>query len=78
MALGDHNGDGLEDLAIACGEEDNSRFNRELLVLRRTNRSGQPTYREVILDQPCGNFPKGVQILELNGDSRQLEILAPP
>ena len=78
MAVGDIDQDGVGDFAIASGEEGKGKYHRKLIVLLRTNRSGKPTYNEIIIDQPCGNFPKGVAILDLDGDPQQQEILVTP
>jgi hypothetical protein len=32
----------------------------------------------VIIDQPCGNFPKGVAVTDLDGDPKKNEILVIP
>ncbi|BCX48133.1 alpha integrin [Haloferula helveola] len=78
VAMGDIDGDGREDMAIAGGAEGKDPWKLKLTVLLRTNDSGDPTYHEIRIDQPCGNFPKGVGLLDLDGDPKTLEIVVLP
>jgi hypothetical protein len=61
MSVADINGDGMNDFIIAGGSK--GTLARKLIVLLRTNRQGDPTFREILVDQPAGNFPKGVAVL---------------
>lgn len=76
MALGDVNGDTIKDLVIAGGIE--GKRARKLIILLRTNKTGAPTFKEILIEQPCGNFPKGVAVLDLDCDSSKNEILVSP
>ncbi|GAA5510935.1 VCBS repeat-containing protein [Novipirellula caenicola] len=78
IAIGDINGDDQADIAIAGGEEGSPQWSHKLTVLLRTNQTGDPTYHEIILDQPCGNFPKGVAIVDLTGGSKTKQIVITP
>ncbi|WP_085980034.1 family 78 glycoside hydrolase catalytic domain [Rhodopirellula sallentina] len=78
VALGDVNGDGTTDVAIAGGKEGTEQWSHKLTVLLRTNRSGDPQYHEIVIDQPCGNFPKGVAIVDLDNDPTTKEIVVTP
>jgi hypothetical protein len=75
-AMADLNGDGMEDLVIAGG--DKGALAKKLIVLLRENQGGEPRYEEVILDQPCGDFPKGVAVLNMDDDDATLEIVVIP
>ncbi|MCP4847837.1 MAG: VCBS repeat-containing protein [Verrucomicrobiaceae bacterium] len=76
MTLGDVNGDKVEDVVITGGSL--GKLARKLIVLLRTNKSGEPTFKEIIIDQPSGNFPKGVAVTDLDGDPKKQEILVIP
>ena len=75
-ALADVNDDGVEDLIITGGPR--GKLTQKLILLLRTNKSGIPTYHEVILDQPSGNFPKGVAVFDVNRDGKAREIVIIP
>ena len=76
MAVADVNGDEIEDFIITGGSKGVKA--NTLLILLRTNSSGDPKYREITIDQPCGNFPKGVAVADLDGNPRTKEILVIP
>lgn len=75
-AVSDVNGDGMEDVFITGGSK--GKLARKLIILMRTNKGGEPAFTEILLDQPCGNFPKGVAVLDLDGDPRHKEVLVIP
>lgn len=72
MAVADINCDKMNDFVIA------SRSKRKLIVLLRTNKSGDPAFKEILIDQPCGSFPKGVAVIDLDSDLSKREILVIP
>lgn len=76
MAVGDLNGDAIEDFVITGGSE--GKQARQLIILLRTNRVGDPTFKQILIDQPCGNFPKGVAIVDLDNAPGQPEIVVIP
>ena len=76
MAVGDLNGDSLEDFVITGGSK--GKQARQLIILLRTNRAGDPNFKTVLLDQPLGSFPKGVAIADLDSDSSRPEIWVIP
>ena len=83
MALGDLNGDKMDDFIIAGGPD--GKLKRKLIILIRSNKEGDPESTEIILDQPdCpmasakDYFPKGVALMELDGDPSQKEIMIVP
>jgi hypothetical protein len=76
MALGDVNGDGRLDL-VRAGDA--------IYLYLRTNDSGAPTYEKIAVAQPeqpasvtVKAKPKGVAILEMNGDPTHPEIVIIP
>ncbi len=79
MALGDVNGDGRPDLVKASERG-------VVHVYLRTNDTGAPSYSKVEVPRPAQPKsvtvkmakPKGVAILEMNGDPRQPEIVIIP
>lgn len=78
IAVGDINGDEKEDILIAGGYEGTAPWTRHLTILLRKNTKGAPEYDEVILSQPCGNFPKGVGLMNLDADETTREIVITP
>lgn len=76
MVVADVNGDSIDDFVIAGGSSVTIR--KKVLVLLRTNRSGEPKLHEIIIDQPGGSIPKGIAALDLDGDPRKKEILVIP
>ena len=76
MFVADVNNDRLHDFVITGGSR--GALAKKLIVLLRTNKHGAPAFREVLIDQPSGSFPKGVAVLELNGDPNRNEILVIP
>ena len=76
MTIGDVNGDKIEDFIITGGSL--GKLARKLIVLLRTNKIGEPTFKEIIIDQPSGNFPKGVAVTDLDGDPTKKEIVVIP
>jgi len=74
--LADISGDGIEDLVIAGGNQ--GPMAKKLILLIRTNQRGAPAYQEILIEQPCGNFPKGIAVLELDGRNRSPEVVVLP
>lgn len=75
-AVADFNRDGLEDLAFAGGN--NGDLARKLIVLIRTNRAGDPQFRQLTLAQPSGNFPKGCAVADLSAASERDVVIVIP
>jgi len=76
MTLGDVNGDGRLDLVKA---------RNPVRIYLRTNDNGPPTYKMIEVEKPdqpksvtVNPKPKGVALLEMNGDSKQREIVIIP
>ena len=76
MALGDVNGDGRLDLVKAADT---------ICIFLRTNDKGVPTYKKIEVKKPAqpasvkkNAKPKGVAILEMNGDPAHPEIVIIP
>lgn len=76
MVVADVNGDSIDDFVISGGSSVTIR--KQILVLLRTNRSGEPKLDEIVIDQPGGSIPKGIAVLDLDGDPRKKEILVIP
>lgn len=76
MAVADVNGDRIDDFIITGGSK--GHLKETLIVLLRTNRTGEPTYTQVVIDQPCGLFPKGVAVMPLDNDPTKDEIVVIP
>ena len=76
MAIDDVNSDQLGDVVITGGSK--GELAGKLIVLLRTNQGGEPTFKEIIIDQPTGVFPKGVAVTDLDGDGKKKEILVIP
>ncbi|MCA9246701.1 MAG: VCBS repeat-containing protein [Planctomycetales bacterium] len=76
MAVADLNQDGVEDSVITGGSK--GELAEKLIILIRTNRRDDPQFQEVVLDQVGDSFPKGVAVMELNGDPERSEILVIP
>lgn len=75
MTIADVNGDMRDDFVITGGSK--GLYAKQLLVLiRKIGR--EPKYDEFVIEQPCGLFPKGVAVAELDGDPGQKEILVVP
>ena len=76
MALGDVNGDGRLDLVKAADE---------ICIFLRTNDKGEPVYKRIKVEKPAqpkgvtvSAKPKGVAILEMNGNPAHPEIVIIP
>jgi hypothetical protein len=76
MTIGDVNGDGRLDLIKAASK---------ICIYLRTNDQGVPTYKKVEVDIPTQPAsvkveakPKGIGMLEMNGDPKHLEIVIIP
>lgn len=67
----DWDGDKINDLVITGGSKGN--LANKLIVLLRTNKSGDPTFKEILIDQPCGNFPKDVAVIDLDADQSKMK-----
>ena len=76
IAIDDVNSDQLGDVVITGGSK--GKLAGKLIVLLRTNQGGEPTFKEIIIDQPTGVFPKGVAVTDLDGDGKKKEILVIP
>jgi len=76
MTVADVNGDRINDFVITGGSKGD--LAEKLIVLLRTNRRGDPTFREIVIDQSGASFPKGVAVMDLDGDPRKNEILVIP
>jgi len=76
MAVADVNADRIDDFIIAGGKKGD--YVGKLIVLLRTNKTGDPTFTEILIDQPCGNIPKGIAVMDLDGDPARKEILVIP
>ncbi|MCF7955877.1 MAG: VCBS repeat-containing protein [Phycisphaerae bacterium] len=75
MAVADVDGDRIDDFIITGGSKGD--LARKVIILLRTNKKGDPSFKEILIDQPSGNFPKGVAVLDQNGDKKK-EILVIP
>ena len=76
MTLGDVNGDGRLDLIKAASK---------ICIFLRTNDKGTPVYKKIEVEKPAqpksvrvNAKPKGVDILEMNGDPTYPEIVIIP
>ncbi|MCH2211751.1 MAG: VCBS repeat-containing protein [Fuerstiella sp.] len=76
MLVTDVNDDELHDFVITGGSK--GALAKKLIVLLRSNKQGTPTFREILIDQPSGSFPKGVAVMDLNDDPNRNEILVIP
>ena len=76
MTITDLNGDEIEDFVIAGGSKGIN--GKTLLILLRTNGAGDPQFQEITLEQPSGEFPKGVAAGNFDADPRTIEILVIP
>ena len=76
IAVDDVNEDGIEDVVITGGQK--GKWARKLIVLLRTKRTGDPEFVEVVLEQPCGNFPKGVLVMPRVDGTKGKEIYVVP
>lgn len=76
MEVADVNDDQIDDFVFAGGNR--GKLARKLVVLLRTNRTGIPEFREIVLDQPCGNFPKGVAVIDVERDLPGNEVVVLP
>ena len=76
VCVSDLNGDGRLDCAITGGSK--GKHARKLIVLLRTHDDSSPEYTEILLDQPSGNFPKGIAAFDLDGNPENRELLIIP
>jgi hypothetical protein len=76
MAVADVNNDQIDDFVIAGGNRGEKA--RQLLILLRMNNTGDPKFSEIVIDQPCGTFPKGVAVADMDGDADTKEIFVIP
>ncbi|MGB0371267.1 MAG: DUF6250 domain-containing protein [Opitutales bacterium] len=76
MKVFDIDSDGLDDLIIAGGQK--GEWSHKLIVLLRKNKGADPKFTEIVIDQPSGLFPKGIGILEIDGDLTKNEIVVIP
>lgn len=76
MAIADVDGSGTDDFVITGGSR--GKHAKQLIVLLRSNRTGLPKFVELLIDQPCGLFPKGVAVGEIDGDASTPEIVVVP
>jgi hypothetical protein len=76
VTVADVNGDQMDDVIITGGSKGD--LKERLIVLLRENTKGDPIFKEILIDPPCGNFPKGVAVMELDGDPSRKEILVIP
>ena len=72
----DISGDGIDDVVIAGGNK--GEMAKQLILLIRTNREGTPKFKQILIDQPCGNFPKGVAVLKPDGKDQTPTIVVIP
>jgi len=76
MTVADVNGDKVDDFIITGGSK--GKLARKLIILLRTNKSGTPSFHEIVIAQPGESFPKGVAAMDLDGDPTKNEILVIP
>ncbi len=76
MAVADVNGDRIDDFVITGGSK--GALAQTLIILLRTNKRGTPVFKEILIDQPGDSFPKGVAVMELDGDPSRPDILIIP
>ena len=76
ITIANVNGDQFDDLVITGGSK--GKLAGKLIVLLRVNNSGEPIFKEIIINQPSGIFPKGVAVIDLDGDLKKKEILVIP
>jgi hypothetical protein len=82
MIIADVNKDGMDDFIITGGRV--GTLKKKLLILLRTNKTGKPEFKTLILDQPkmvYSNdpdfFPKGVARIDMNGDKHKDIVILP-
>lgn len=82
MIIQDVNKDGKDDFLITGGRIGEKK--QQLIMLMRTNSTGNPEFNEFILDQPKGFehlgkdfFPKGVALIDLEGDGQEEIVIVP-
>lgn len=61
MAVADLNGDDLSDFIITGGSK--GAYANKLVILIRSGNDSTPRFKQVVLAQPEGSFPKGVTVL---------------
>lgn len=83
MEIADANGDEIDDFIITGGRVGEKK--QQIIILLRKNKSGDPEFQEIVLDQAVGPlgkekdyFPKGVRLFEIDGDTQKKEILIMP
>ena len=85
MTVGDVNHDGLADFLISTGKEGKPPYYQSLIILLRTNQTGDPEYKEILVKQPAtekvfkqGWYLKGVKVIDLDKSTPQKEIMITP
>jgi len=70
MKVADVDGDGRDDLVTTTKREIEGKTQPLVEIYRRTNDRGMPTFDRMRIRPPCGDFPKGVNVSDYDGDGR--------